>query len=271
MDALGQALESIHLFIQRPILEAAFNPEADTSLSLDELIREKVLNGYVRKRASIRGGKIHRIILHQEWCEHTSSPSPWALGVSGSFSEYRVPPEAREHRDIACVLQVRFPYSLGASCSGGFYNNCAIKGNTLSQIAGAALQAQTYSNILANPQGIVLPGNIIKLEPPQINYIQWMVYVRLMYDENFSHIQESTIDPFCDVCVTATKQYCFNELHFKVESNAMYHGMELGVFKDTISQWSDLKQTLDEQILALGGSEFYDPDRARGILQRMVR
>ena len=80
-------------------------------------------------------------MLNLNWCEYTSSPSPYALGVSGSYSTYRVPAEARENRDISCVLSVRFPYSINTSSSGNFYNTCTTKGNTVSSLACAALQS----------------------------------------------------------------------------------------------------------------------------------
>jgi hypothetical protein len=110
IDAVRQALTHIYSVIPNPILEAAFKPY-EANVSLDNLILSKVLLARVRDDISLRGGKILKIILNQNWCKYTSSPSPYALGISGAYTVFHVPPEARDNRDISCILGVRFPYT----------------------------------------------------------------------------------------------------------------------------------------------------------------
>jgi hypothetical protein len=269
IDAIKLVLERIYRTIPRPVLEAAFKPW-ETGTTLDECIKNKVLLSSVRDEISIRGGKILKIMLNLNWCEYTSSPSPYALGVSGSYSTYRVPAEARENRDISCVLSVRFPYSINTSSSGNFYNTCTTKGNTVSSLACAALQSQTGANMLSTPTGIIRPGNVIQLDPPQYNWVPWQVTVRLVYDDNFSGMDVSSDLPFIDACIYAVQQYIYNELVFAVESNMVVHGMEIGVFRDIIGEFKGAEEKYNEALLALGGAEIYDPSRLKNILTRMV-
>lgn len=269
IDGLKQAFARIYNTIPLPILEAAFKPH-DYEMSLDSIIKEKVLLARVRDDMSIRGGKVFKFMLNLDWCEFTASPSPYALGIGGSYSTFKIPPEAREHRDITVVLQVRFPYTIGTSTTGTFYNDCSVKGNTVGGLAQAALQAQTGSNLLVAPTGIVRPGNVIQLDPPQYNFIPWQVKVRLHYDDNFSGMDVSLITPFEDLCEYAVKAYIYTNLIFSIETNMVHRGMELGVIKDIVSSYADANEKYNEALLALGGAEIYDPERLSGILQRMV-
>ena len=269
IDAVRSALTHIYNVIPMPILEATFKPY-EYNTSIDNLILSKVLLARVRDDISLRGGKILKIILNQNWCEYTSSPSPYALGISGSYTVFTIPPEARDNRDISCVLSVRFPYTLGTSNSCSFYNNNTIKGNTLSGLACAALQAQTGANQLSTPQAYVLPGNVIKLDPPQYNFVPWQVTTRLIYDDNFSGMDVSSIRPFCLLAEYATKAYIYTNLIMLIESNMVVKGAELGIVKDIVSGYQDANEKYEEQLIAMGGAQLYEPDRLRNILLRMV-
>ena len=269
IDAVRQALTHIYSVVPNPILEAAFKPY-EANASLDNLILSKVLLARVRDDISLRGGKILKIILNQNWCKYTSSPSPYALGISGAYTVFHIPPEARDSRDISCILGVRFPYTLGTSNSCSFYNNNTIKGNTLSGLACAALQSQTGANQLSTPQAMVMPGNIIKLDPPQYNFVPWQVTTRLRYDDNFSGMDVSSIRPFCQLCEYAVKAYIYVNLIMLIESNMVVKGAELGVIKDIVSRYEDANDKYEEQLIAMGGSQIYEPDRLRNILLRMV-
>lgn len=270
IDALRSALSQIYNSIPLPILEAAFNYSEYSDQSLDDLIKEKVLLARVRDDVSIRGGKIFDLILSLDWAKYTSSPSPYALGISGSYSTFLIPPEAREHRDISCVLSMRFPYTISTSISGNFYNTCSVQGNTLGQLACAALQNQTGAQQLANPTGIIYPGNLLVVTPPQIQFIPWNVRVRLRYDDNFSGMDVSTLRPFVHVCEAAVKAYIYTNLIMKIESNVVFRGAEIGVMRDIVNSYAEANERYEECLLQMGGAEVYDPQRLVGILRRMV-
>ena len=269
IDGLRQALQRIYHVIPEQILEAAFQPYIH-QMTLDECIKEQVLLARVRDDISVRGGKVCRIMLNQAWCLYTSSPSPYALGISGSYSTYRIPPEARENRDISCVIAVRFPYTLNTHSMAGNFNNCSLKGNTVSSLACAALEAQTGNNLVSSPTGVIRPGNVLQLDPPQYNWIPWEVIVRLRYDDNFSGMDVSLHESFNKVCEYAVKAYIYTKLIFSIESNLVVRGMDIGIMKDIVSNYADANEKYDEQLIALGGAEIFDPERLSGILRRMV-
>lgn len=270
IDALRMAMSQIYNSIPIEVLELAFDHNEYSDRSLDDLIKEKVLLARVRDDISVRGGRIFDLMLSLDWARYTSSPSPFALGISGSFSHFVIPPEAREHRDIACILSIRFPYSIGTSVSGQFYNNCSVQGNTLGGLSCAALQAQTGANQLANPTGILYPGNLVVLEPPQYQFVPWQIRVRLCYDDNFSGMDVSSDRVFAELCELAVKAYCYNKLTMRIESNMVFRGAEIGVMRDIVNGYQDANERYAEKLIQLGGAEIYEPKRLRGILARCM-
>ena len=269
IGALRTTLMYIMSIIPPQVLEAAFKPYKYNT-SLDDRILSEVILARVRDDVSVRGGRVFKIILNQNWCKYTSSPSPYALGISGAYTVFHIPPEARGNRDIVCALGVRFPYTLGTSNSCNFYSNDSIKGNTVSGLACAALQAQTGANQLSVPQAIVKEGNIIQLDPPQYNFVPWQVITRLRYDDTFSSMDVSSIEPFKKLCEYAVKSYIYTNLIFDVESNLVFRGQELGVIKDIVGQYSDSEDKYNDMLKEFGGAAIYEPDRLRNILIRCV-
>lgn len=269
IDPVRQALIRIYHTIPRPILEAAFRdlPEDDTE-TLDTLILKKVFLTRMRDDLSIRAGKVFKLLLNNNWCHYASSPSPYALGLSGTYSVYHIPPEAREHRDIVAIMEIRFPYNLGQQTN--FYSDCSTKGNTLSKLACASLASQTFSNALSIPRANLKPGNVIKLEPPQFNFVPWQVKVRLKYDDDFSNLEVSEAGQFPKLAEYAVKQYIYTKLIMAIETNLVVRGMDFGVVKDIVSSYQDAGEKYDEQLLEFAGSSVLDGDRLEGILRKMV-
>lgn len=269
IDSVRQAMVRIYNTIPMPILEATFKPYA-SDMSLDALIMQKVILARVRDDISVRGGKVLDMILQLDWAQYTASPSPYALGISGAYTVFHIPPEAREHRDISAVLKLRWPYSINTSTTGGFYTDKSIMGNNVTSLAGEALRAQTFAGVAVVPTGIVLPGNQIQLDPPQYNFVPWQITVRLRYDDNFSGMEVSTIQPFAQLCEYAVKAYIYTNLIFEIESNMVLRGADIGVMKDIVSGYSDANEKYDELLVSVGGAEHMDIRRLRGILMRCV-
>lgn len=269
IDAVRQAMSRIYNTIPLPVLEAAFKPY-NSDMSLDALILQKVILARVRDDISVRGGKVLDLICDLNWCQYTASPSPYALGISGAYTVFHIPPEAREHRDISAVVRVRFPYSINTSSSGTFYNDCVVRGNTVGGLVSEALRIQTYSGMIVTPTAIVLPGNQIQLDPPQYNFVPWQIRVRLRYDDNFSGMEVSTIHPFAQICEYAVKAYIYNNLIFEIESNMVFKGADIGVMKEIVENYRDANEKYDELLIAVGGAEHLDTKRLKDILQRCI-
>lgn len=270
IDALERAFAEIHNSIPKGILDIAFQTNDYMDVSLDERIKSEVILKRVRKDISVVAGPMFDLILQSNWAKFTSSPSVYALGISGAYSAYKIPPEAREHRDISCVVNVRFPYTIMNSSVGAFYSDCSIKGNNLAGLSSSALSSQTGAHMLANPVGRILPGNVIILEPPQYNFVPWRCTVRLEFDDNFSGMDVSSIQQFCHLCKYAVQAYIYTNMIIDVESNVVFRGASIGVIKDIISDYRDANDKYQETMLQFQGASMYDPMRLKSLLQRCV-
>lgn len=271
IDALERAYAEIHNSIPRTILEIAFKTNEHMDVSLDEHIKSEVLLKRVRKDISVVAGPVFNLILQGNWVRYTSAPSVYALGISGSYIAYEIPPEAREHRDISCVLRVGFPYTISNSTVGSFYNNCNLsRGTDLGGLACSSLASLTGSNLLVNPTARMAPGNVIILDPAQFNFHSWRCTVRLEFDENFSGMDVSSIQPFCHLCKYAVQAYCYNEMVIDVESNMVFRGNTVGVIKDIISEYRDANDKYQETMLQFQGASYYEPTRLAEILRKCV-
>lgn len=267
-DALRSAYAEIHNTIPDEILEVAFDTGGPSSISIDEAIRQKVILARVRDDISLRGGKLKQITLRSEWSHFSSAPL--GAGVSPGGLSFLIPPEEREFRDISAAVEVSYPYQLAASQNSVLTNFCARNNTTLSSLATAALQSQTGGVQITYPQPIVYAGNVISFNPPQSAFSPWQVLVRLKYDDNFSNMDVSVVRPFAEICLEAVKAYIYKKLIFKIESNAVMRGAEVGVMKDIVSSYADANEKYKELLLQVGGAETFDPVYQRNLLIKMI-
>ena len=270
LDALRSVFARIHRNMMPEILDLTFEPWNHPDKNLDQLILEEVILASVRDDASRQGGKMINIILQLDWAQYTSSPSPYALGIGGAYSTFKIPPEAREHRDIVTCVSVRFPYNVGRGASGNMYHDKLVAGTSLGALACAALKSQTGEGTFTFPHGSICPGNVIKLDPPSMNWIPWMVKVRLKFDDNFSGMNSSSLETFQKACELAVKAYAYSHLRARVESNAVLRGVDLGVIREEVQSYSDAAEKYDEIIRNFHGAEILDDTRLPFILSKMV-
>ena len=271
IDALERALAEVHNSIPRQLLDIAFDMPSHMDVSLDERIRSEVFNKRVRKDASIFAGPIFDLILDSRWGLYTAVPSPYSLGVNGSYSTFKIPADARDHRDISCVVSVMFPYTIANGNVTNYYTNCNNGGLTLQDLACSALRSQTGANMISNPIGKILPGNVITLEPKQMSFIPWRVKVRLELDENFSGMEVSLLRPFCDLCRYAVQAYIYSNMIIDVESNMVYRGATVGVIRDLVQSYADANEKYEEILTTtFHGAAHYDVARTIFLLQKCV-
>lgn len=270
LSPIQRALADIHANIPDIILEAAFNPTADYRVSLDTAIINQVILARVRDAVSVRGGRVMDIVLQQRWAHHTVSPTPFAVGVTGTFSSFVIPPEARENRDINAILGIHLLTAMGTGSQNAMYNNLTLGGVTLAGLGHQALQAQTARNVIALPTPELKDGNVVVLNPPQNNFAPWTVTIRLSYDDNFSNMPGALLEPFSKVVLAAVKNYIYTKLYLRIEANMVLRGAEIGAIKQMVDSYSDANREYEEALLAMGGAEIFDPARTMRILRRIV-
>ena len=269
-DALTTALQKVMFSIPPEILDATFTPAARRT-TLDMCIVNDVIRGMVLTDCNIRGGKVVDIVLSQENAVPVDAPVPYTLGPSGTWSIYRVPPSARENKDISAVIGIRFPYNLYAGtnqvspCAGNY--NGAV---SVPQLACAVLNSHTFAEAVTTPTPILLEGNTIKLDPPQLSHLDWILRCRLAFDIDFTNMDVNTLPTFAKLVVAAVKWYIFKENIIKMGKTYLSGGQELGVFKEHVESYRDQEEKYDELLTEFLGASILDPSRLNKIIQWML-
>lgn len=252
MDAIQMAMQDIYFRIPYEVLNATFNP-LQSGLSLDECIRQKLILGKVIYDINLSGGAKTSIILKYENAVNCLPPVPYSM-MLGSFSVYRIPPEDREHRNIVSVLDVRHPYSFNAYQANPSQFSNGMMGATLDGLASAALNAQTFANVATTPTPVLLQGDLVRLDPPQMSHIDWVLECRLEWDKNFTSMDPTTIGAFVDLVYTAIRGYIYTNLIFQASRVFLSGGQELNVMKEFIEEGKSFLDIYPEKVKEFCGA-----------------
>lgn len=270
LSPLQRAFSDIFATIPQVILQAAFNPTARADISLDTAILNQVIIPRVKDAVSVRGGRVTEIVLYQDWAHFTPSPSQFALGAGGTYSTFVIPPEARENRDISNILGIQLLSSMSSGTNHSQFNNVMARGVSVASLGMQAIRAQTAANVVSLPTPELRDGNTIVLNPPQNNFIPWVITVRLCYDDAFSNMPAPLLEPFSKVVLCAVKAYIYTQLYLRIENNMVLRGAEIGAIKTIVDSYADANEKYEEALVSMGGAEIFDPARTARILRRIV-
>jgi len=269
INAFTNALRLVFSSIPRELLEAAFRPN-DFQTSLDTRIKDCIISARVLEDCNINGGKIKRIPLHRDMVE---SISPGTSSGGGSFIDrgehrlYKIPPLARENRDIVGVIDIsfRFDYATFAYGQDGFGNS----GNTIGGLSRAALNSHTMSNACLTPTPTLMADNMILLDTFNLFFTDsdWVLVCRLAYDDEFTNISNSSVYPLTKLILTATKAYIWTNLIIRIDHAELSNGQELGQFKTIVDRYESAAADYERDLVAVRGSLLWDPAVTRYLLR----
>ena len=271
-NVLEIALRQIMHTIPKQILDAAFRP-TDRRMSLDQCIQEDVILGRVLPDCICYAGNLKRIVLKSAYVEKVDIPEPTLYAASEAYCVYRIPPEARDYKDIVTVISVNYPNVLYGNMSTVPPYSGAI-GNTANNMAAAVLETQTFANTPVLPSPILVSGHQVKLAPvPMMLYhsVDWVLTCRLAYDEAFTNLSPSAVRPLANLILCATKNYIYNELILAIDSAYLVGGQELGRFKEIVDGYSGEQEKYDELVNKFrGAATILDPEAWVSLLPTML-
>jgi hypothetical protein len=268
ISAFSSALRMIYNTIPREILEATFRPN-DYQITLDKRIQEVIVNGRVLPDCNINAGKIKRIPLSACMMEYVLpdpdissiiSPTPGSL--------YRVPPAARENRDIVGVIDISYLFDYSGFNDSPF--GLGSNGNTIRSMAAAALNSHTGRNSCLTPTPTLLANNMILINPTNSFISDWALVCRLGYDDEFTNIANASITPLSHLITTATKAYIWVTLTIQIDAAMLSGGQELGKFKDIVDRYENEYEKYNEDLLKFRGSTALDMEAVRYFIRAMI-
>ena len=263
------ALVKIHHSIPKEILEYGFQKRNsyEVTTTIDNLIIEKVIRARVAKDMNVFGGKVKDILLRHEYLEPMAMNIDDAHLHTGKFSLYRIPPEARDNLDIVEVHNVKFWGMYVGNCDPMYANIFGANWNTL---ANNVLDAHTFSSSPRKPDVTLLSGDLIKIMPSQHAQIRWVLNCRLAYDDCFTNLNTSAIEPFADLCVYAVQAYIYNLVAIPLDRAMINAGYAVNVFKSLIDSYADANQKYKETLDLVAGAMQLDPSRMFELLPYII-
>jgi hypothetical protein len=234
------------------ILGVIFNPRQLPSVSVEREIIDRVIHGRVLLEVNLVAGKNKEIILRRQYLEPVQWTSDQALLSMGKYAFYRIPPEARENRIINKVVSIEYPGYYNAQMTGAYpYNQ--YHGARLGNIARAVLQSQTQSQYLATPTASIEAGDLIRLTPPQMHHIDWILNCKLAFNEDFQGLTPNAILSLSDLVLSAVKNYIYVNSSIPMDQAAVLYGTEIGVIKDIIGSYSSEGDIYRELLIKFHG------------------
>lgn len=253
-NPLQAAFLHIEKSIPEEILKIAFKKESPTGLPIPvyEVIRQDVISRFVLQECNLYGGVIKSIPLKQEYVERVLRSELRVFSLHNETEIYRIPPEERENSEIGEILDISPPIN-GTVMNGYGTMGMANAGTSLMAAANRTLESQNARSFRGKPLVELLSGDLVRLSPASFVMYDWILTVRLMYDERFTNMNSGAIKPFCDLVLAAVKSYIYNKLIVKLDQYAIEGGALMPSIRAIIEEYKYAKEEYDKLILQFGG------------------
>jgi hypothetical protein len=254
-------------FIDIPsdILQITFNPDRNPSISIHNLIYQKIIINKVLHDLNLAGGRTKNVILKREWRIQSVLNRNDRQYNNSSFVLYEIPNEYLENGIITNVIAINIP-SLYNTLGGEYINRSYNTMNTYGSATSAVLDSNLNRGGGFRPKGIPEAPNIIRIEPGFRSHMDLEVVLKISIDPNLNTLPENLIRPFIELSTLALQAYIYNELIVKIERGYIEGGYEIGVIKELVERYSDKYIEYKEKLSSLPGKSAYSDPRSR---QRM--
>ena len=247
------------------ILDLVFNP-TENHTAVEDQITEKVIRGIVLQDINLIGGRRKIITMQEDWrldVPDTDNFANFGTGIGASF--YRIPPKDREGRDISQVIGIS--NDLANIYSGDMLPVAAGMGGgtTVATALTNMLNSRTYSRDSIMPQATKAGTNVVKFFPKMI-VSGVAIAVLLSFDPDFNNMQLSAIKALRNLVLCATKRYVARFMRIKVDEFYAAAGMEIGVVRTIIDEYTEDSKEYDALLLRCKGAMMYD----RSMLDKLI-
>lgn len=267
-DPIRHAIEHIFYHIPKEILIETFIPKhVQNPNAIDFYIERNVITK-VLNDCNLGAGKIKKIVLTTDYLEDTTIPMPYSILSAATIGVYRIPPEMREYRDISSVIEIGYPYS-AAGFTNLNYPAVRSDGQTAMGKGRDMLSSHSWANTNNPPRPILLSGDLIRLDPPQFNHIDYLLTCILKFDKNFTNLNVNAIMPLSELILCATKIFIFNHLVLKIDQARISGGQELGRFREIVDEYANEHERYPELLLAFRGGDTLDTEKLGELISGM--
>lgn len=261
-SAMTYVLSEITQTIPRELLELAFKPEKYQT-TLEQRIISQIVEGPILLNTNLVGGKRREIYLRSQWLLDMEPEGGWSsLGTGTQGAYYKVPPEAREGRNLSSVIGITSSLSGSSYGTGYTSNGSGGFGNTLNSMISEMVNSRTLSQYPIQPLATLEGTNVICLFP-RFLVDDVAVTVLLEHDSEFINLERSGIVALIDLCVCAAKRYIGNELRVSVDETEIVAGMEIGIIRTLVDEYVEEGKRFRELLIRYKGASHISDKRSQ--------
>lgn len=249
MNPIRKALDEVRYVIPLPILQRAFldrqsSWKASPNVSLDEQITSLVIRPRVLVDCNLIGG-IHALI------DLTGLPQEKAADY---LTVIHIPKSRTEGRSIMSALSVGFQSlsylsgwgsvaSTSALAATGSFDNTALSTTAAGVLAAfdrIPMTSTARCDLVA--ENTIVIRDAINLPPsPTLRCV-------LANGENMENLPLRAYRQFAELVKHAVKAYIYNQLLVQIDRGELQGGVELGTFKDIVSEYRDSEQNYQDYL-----------------------
>ena len=245
-NPVTNAVQEIERTIPKQILTEVFGREdfrnwrRNAPVTIDEMIKSKVIRPTVIKDCNLIGGRI--ILLSLEGA---------GFDLIDQFTTvYNVPVALTGNREIVSVLSVHYLPAL--AMSGGPAAPFAMMSPTsVSDVQTAAQRVgDAASNIphVSSAEAELIGYNTVMIRDSMRSTQIYGLRCVIAHDENLANLSPRSYRHFAKACILATKSYIYNQLVIRMDQGRLEQGQELGRFKDIVDQYADSEEMYQDYI-----------------------
>ena len=239
MNPVEQAIRHLHHTIPQPILNAAFLDrqgfgqfQAHNALSVDERIRQTIVQGRVLPDCNLVGGITTTIYI--------GNIQPQYL------PEYKmvwsIPLQLTENRRITQVYSLVYGHG-GAPHTMSHYDQ---GGSYLSDLGQSMYDSHMPIPDISNAKVDLVGENTVMAHTHLPSTPHLHLRALLENDEVFSHLKPASIPVFYKLVEYAVKAYIYNTLIIQIDEAYLVGGQPLGRFLSIIENYADANELYEE-------------------------
>ncbi len=247
MSVIETAIEQIHMEVPYELLQLAFLPrrydpsrrkifiDGTTPVSIDAMIRDIIVEGYVGKRINRETGQDVDIPLRDLPSEH----------IDHWNSIYRIPDNLTRQRTITAVKKVTY----GNHRYGGVAaTNCG-GGSALMEATRGLAAPHSRPGLIGTAEVTIVGHNVVQIT--DVNRIQSDIILTctVSHNTNFDDIPPASRHRFDELCVLATKAYIHTKLNINLDEGAINSGANNGRIREVVDGYQDAMQLYKDYML----------------------
>ncbi len=268
-NPIEYALTQIRHRIPDLILSAAFREANPVGLPIptQEVIKKRVIEGRVLPECNIVGGPIKHIIIQPDYDVSTTAiqfGNAWHNPHSVKL--YRIPPAARDGRDITEVIRVLPPPYVTMQAIPGTH---VIGTNNMANQLANTLASHVGGQMIESPTVELVGNDLVKIYPA-VNIQQWTLTIRLDYGPEFNALNLASIIPLGDLAVAATQSYIYINLALIIGFISITGGVEVSEIRAIIESYSQAEERYRELLLQFQGGATLAPQTFNALVEYMV-